>query len=147
MGVRSQRYVILGVLDLKMLENHWFRRMFCKTFIESGENTWRLAHIFHDFSKIADLQAHIAAPSAALRACRSTILEKSWKMCASLQVFWPDSMNVLQILLPNQWHYFDCRPPSKKCCSRDAKIQIFESTKDYIFKQMFQKDFFFLFQK
>ena len=28
---------------------------------------------FHDFSKIVDLQAHSAAPSAALRACRSAI--------------------------------------------------------------------------
>ena len=74
MGVRSQRYVILGVLDLKMLENHWFRRMICKTFIESDENTWTLAHIFHDFSKIADIQAHSAALGAALWACISACI-------------------------------------------------------------------------
>ena len=56
-----------------------------------------------NYWKIADIQAHSAAPSATLQACRSAIFERSWKMCASLQVFSPDSMNVLQNILLNQW--------------------------------------------
>ena len=56
-------------------------------FIESGPNIQRLAHTFPFFlyfSKIADIQAHSAAPSAALQACRSAILVEIMKMCASL---------------------------------------------------------------
>ena len=34
--------------------------------------------------KIAHIQAHSAAPSAALRACRSAIFEKVVKMCENL---------------------------------------------------------------
>ena len=70
------------------------RRTKKKYLTHLGLNTlWRNILCFK-YKKIADIQAHSAAPSAALRACRSAIFEKSWKI-----EFWPDSISVFCILL------------------------------------------------
>ena len=76
-----------------------------------------------NYWKIADIQAHSAAPSAALRACRSAIFFKSWKCVQVFQYLGPILwMNYKPL---NQWFSQTCssqgpakmtfglRPPSQ----------------------------------
>ena len=61
---------------------------------------WERIILCFNYWKIADLQAHSAAPSAALQACRSAIFKKSWKFVFEylcLCVYWKTYVSHLKI--------------------------------------------------
>ena len=58
--------------------------------------------LYFCYWKIAYLQAHSAAPSAALQACRSALFEKSWKSCFMFRCQWSSNL-------------FMCRTPKMVC--------------------------------